>query len=110
MKSADRPPLPPGKYYQHELIGFSIVDENQELIGKLTDILRTGANEVYVVKRPDNTEVLLPVIPSVILGVEMETPLINVHLLPGLIDDGKSSPNIQKPTRRSNSSLDICNG
>ena len=86
VKSADRPPLPIGQYYQHELIGFSIVNEDRVLLGTLSDILRTGANEVYVVKRPDESEMLLPVIPSVILGIETDNRLIHVHLLPGLID------------------------
>ena len=86
VTAADRPPLPKGQFYVHELIGFDVVDE-EGLIGKLTEILQTGANDVYVVMRPDASEVLLPVIPSVILGIEADRRLIRVHLIPGLLDE-----------------------
>jgi len=87
VTSADRPPLPEGRYYFHELIGLQVVDEKNELIGGLTEIIETGANNVYVVTRPDGREVLLPAIPSVILEVEMSRRLMRVHLLDGLVDN-----------------------
>ncbi len=87
VASADRPPLPEGQYYFHELIGLQVADEKDESIGELTEIIETGANNVYVVTRPDGSEVLLPAIPSVILDVEMGRHLMRVHLLDGLLDN-----------------------
>lgn len=87
VASADRPPLPKGQYYFHELIGLQVVDENNKTIGKLTEVMETGANNVYVVTRDDGSEVLLPAIPSVILDVEMGRRLMRVHLLDGLLDN-----------------------
>jgi 16S rRNA processing protein RimM len=78
------PPLPEGQLYQHELFGFSVVDESDKLLGELVEILETGANDVYVVKDPDGRELLLPAIPSVILKVDPDRRLIRVHLLEGL--------------------------
>jgi 16S rRNA processing protein RimM len=54
----------------------------------LTDILVTGANDVYVVTKADGRELLLPAIPAVILDVDLDAKQIHVHLLPGLIDEG----------------------
>jgi 16S rRNA processing protein RimM len=90
VTAADRPPLPKGQFYVHELIGFDVMDEEEGLIGKLTEILQTGANDVYVVTRPDASEVLLPVIPSVVLKIDADRRLIRVHLLDGLIEDQES--------------------
>ncbi len=87
VTAADRPPLPKGQFYVHELIGFDVVDEEENLIGKLTEILQTGANDVYVVTRPDASEVLLPVISSVVLKIDADRRLIRVHLIPGLLDE-----------------------
>ena len=87
VSAADRPPLPKGQFYVHELIGFDVVDEEESLIGKLTEIMQTGANDVYVVTRPDASEVLLPVISSVVLDIEADRRLIRVHLIPGLLDE-----------------------
>lgn len=90
VTAGDRPPLPDGQFYEHQVIGFSVVeDESNELIGTLSGIMRTGANDVYVVARPDGSEVLLPVIASVVLKLDAGTRTIRVHLLPGLIDDAE---------------------
>ena len=84
IKAKDAPPLPEGKIYQHELIGFRVVDENDNPLGELVDILETGANDVYVVKDDSGTEILLPAIPSVILDLDAGARLMRVHLLEGL--------------------------
>ncbi len=89
VTAADRPPLPKGMYYHHELIGFAIVDDANQVIGTLKEIIQTGANDVYVVNRGDGGELLLPVIPSVVLGVEFEQRRIHVRLIPGLLDETK---------------------
>jgi len=87
VASADRPSLPEGQYYFHELIGLQVVDEKDEPLGELTEVMETNANNVYVVTRFDGSEVLLPAIPSVILNVEMGRRLMRVHLLDGLLDN-----------------------
>jgi len=87
VTAADRPPLPNGKFYVHELIGFDVVDEEENVIGKLTEIMQTGANDVYVVTRADASELLLPVIASVVLAIEADRRQIRVRLIPGLLDE-----------------------
>jgi 16S rRNA processing protein RimM len=85
IKAKDAPPLPDGKIYQYELIGFKVVDENENLLGTLAEILETGANDVYVVKDDSGKELLLPAIPSVILELDAARRLIRVHVLDGLV-------------------------
>ena len=77
-------PLPDGEYYKHELIGLKVVDENDSPLGELVEILETGANDVYVVRDEAGKEILLPNIPSVILGLDVGRGLLKVHLLEGL--------------------------
>jgi 16S rRNA processing protein RimM len=85
VPTADRPPLPEGEYYHHQLIGLDVVTEEGHELGILVDILETGANEVYVVRDAEGNEVLLPAIPSVILEIRLADRQIRVHLLDGLI-------------------------
>ena len=85
IKAKDAPPLPDGKIYQYELIGFKVVDENDNLLGELVEILETGANDVYVVRDDSGKEILLPAIPSVVLNQDAGQRLIRVHVLDGLI-------------------------
>lgn len=80
------PALEEGEYYFYELIGLNVVDEDGYALGELTEIVETGANDVYVVTTASGTEVLLPAIPDVILSVNLDEQTMRVHLLPGLLE------------------------
>src|SRR5690349_14719046 len=85
VKAKEIPPLPEGQHYQYEYIDLDVVDDNGNSLGKIAEILETGANDVYVVRSEDGKEILLPAIPSVVLEVDMEARRMKVHLLEGLI-------------------------
>ena len=88
--TADRPPLPKGEYYHHQLVGLQvIVSQTGEALGELVDIVETGANDVYVVKPETGRDILLPAIPEVILDVDLVRCQMNVFLLPGLLDESE---------------------
>ena len=76
-------PLPPGLYYHHQLIGLAVFSDQGEHLGELTEVLETGANDVYVVTGPQG-ELLLPVIADVIRSVDLDSHRLTVHLLEGL--------------------------
>jgi 16S rRNA processing protein RimM len=78
--------LPEGQYYFHELIDLQVADEDGNNLGRLTEVMETGANDVYVVSDSNGHELLLPAIPDVILKVDLASKIIKVHLLPGLDD------------------------
>ncbi|MGI6250755.1 MAG: ribosome maturation factor RimM [Anaerolineaceae bacterium] len=78
----DLPPLESGKLYHHQIIGLEVF-EGETFLGEITEILTTGANDVYVVMK-DGRELLLPAIPSVVLHVDTEIGTMQVHLLEGL--------------------------
>lgn len=80
-------PLPAGEYYHFQLEGLDVIDEERGLLGKVTEVLGTGANDVYVIQSPKLGEVLIPAIKDVILGVDLAAGEIKVRLLPGLIED-----------------------
>ncbi|MDD2921579.1 MAG: ribosome maturation factor RimM [Anaerolineales bacterium] len=84
VKAAETPPLPEGQYYKYQLVGLDVVDDNGNALGKLAEILETGANDVYVVKNEEGKEILLPAIPPVILNIDMNQRVMKVHLLEGL--------------------------
>ena len=84
VKTGEVPPLPKGRHYKYELINLDVVDDHGNPLGKLVEILETGANDVYIVRNESGKEILLPAIPSVVLNVDMESRLIKVHLLDGL--------------------------
>lgn len=81
-------PLGKDEYFIADLIGLTVVrDENGEMLGKLTDVLQTGANDVYVVTMEDGKEVLLPVIRECIKKVDLENKEVRVNVMKGLLDE-----------------------
>ena len=56
------------------------------ILGTLTDVLQTGANDVYCVKMENGKELLLPAIKDCILNVDLEKQEMLVHVLDGLLD------------------------
>ena len=79
-------PLEENENFIVDLIGMKVETEDGQELGVLTDVLQTGANDVYVVKTEDKREILLPAIPSCILDVNPEEGRMKVHLLKGLLE------------------------
>ena len=78
-------PLEEDEYFIADLVGLTIVDDSGVTIGKLINVIETGANDVYEVKTEDGGTILLPAIKDCILDVDMEEGIILVHILKGLI-------------------------
>ena len=79
--------LEEGEYFIADLIDLSVVDEEGNKIGVLYDVMQTGANDVYVVKLDGkDKELLLPNIKECVLDVNLETKIIKVHIMEGLMD------------------------
>jgi len=87
VRSDDRPPLEDGEYYHHQLLGIQVIDEGGQLLGILSEILETGANDVYVISPEQGPDILLPAIDSVILEIDPGQGEMRVHVLEGLLPD-----------------------
>ncbi|RKJ44468.1 16S rRNA processing protein RimM [bacterium 1XD8-76] len=78
-------PLRENEYYRADLIGLSVVTEDGEELGILTDVLETGANDVYEVTLSDKRTALFPAIRDCIREVDVEKGYIKVHVMEGLL-------------------------
>ncbi|MCI8889038.1 MAG: 16S rRNA processing protein RimM [Hungatella sp.] len=78
--------LGPDENFIVDLIGLSVVTDEGKELGTLTDVIQTGANDVYEVTMPGERKVLLPAIKQCILKVDLEAGKVLVHLLDGLMD------------------------
>jgi len=78
VHESDLPALPEGEYYRHQLIGLTVVDPEGRTLGTLEQVLETGANDVYVVRTPDDGELLLPATAEVVLRVDVTAGRIDV--------------------------------
>lgn len=77
-------PLPEGRYYRFQLIGLQVWTVEGRHLGRIGEVLETGANDVLVVTGEDGREVLLPATREVVRRVDLERGRMEVFLLPGL--------------------------
>ncbi len=80
------PALEEDEYYVQQLVGMTVVTTEGETLGRLAEVLFTGANEVYIVRGDLYGEVLIPAIAQVVETVDLESKTITVNLPEGLIE------------------------
>lgn len=72
------------EYFIADLIGLAVASDEGEELGTLTDVLQTGANDVYVIAKEGMPDLLVPAIRDCIREVDVARGQMTVHLLPGL--------------------------
>jgi 16S rRNA processing protein RimM len=85
VRTGDRPPLPDGEYYHHQLIDLTVVTDGGLTIGSVVEILETGASDVLVVRPEIGPEVLIPVADAFIQRIDLDKHEITVHIIPGML-------------------------
>lgn len=80
----DAKKLDKNTYFIVDLIGLNVYDENENKIGTLDDIFKTGSNDVYVVKQENGKQILLPAISKVIKEINIEQNKIVVDISQGV--------------------------
>lgn len=78
--------LAENEYFIADLIELSVTSDEGEDLGVISDVLQTGANDVYVISKKGQPDLLIPAIKECILKVDMDNRTMQVHLLPGLRD------------------------
>ncbi|MCR4743707.1 MAG: ribosome maturation factor RimM [Lachnospiraceae bacterium] len=76
--------LQEGQYFEIDLIGLDVINDDGRNLGELKEIMHTGANDVYIVRSEEGKEILIPAIKQCILEVNIEDGNMKVHLLEGL--------------------------
>lgn len=79
VRRSDVPPLGEGEYYQFDIVGLKVYDEQERLLGTVEEILETGSNDVYVV-RGDGEEYLVPALKSVVREISLDAGCMRVKL------------------------------
>lgn len=80
-------PLEDGEYYRSDLYECRVFLEDGSLLGIVSEVIETGANDVLVVRRKEAPEVLIPVIKECMVAIEPENNRIVVRLLKGLMPE-----------------------
>ncbi len=82
-----RPPAHEGLYYIDDIEGLQVRSVEGELLGRVREVLRTGANDVWIVDRGDQRDLLIPALRDVIRTVDLAAGCIIVDLPDGLLPE-----------------------
>lgn len=80
---AVRPPK--GTYFVHHVIGLSVLDEEENLLGVVKDVLKLSPNDIYVVEM-NGKEVLLPAVKEFIKSIDVKAGTMTVKLIEGMLE------------------------
>lgn len=78
--------LEEGEFYLADVLDAKVLTDVGEEFGVITDVLETGANDVFVIETKEGKEVLFPVTKECILDINTDEMIVTVHVLPGLLD------------------------
>ena len=79
--------LPKNTYFIQDIIGLKAVDaDTNKEYGEVTDVMKTGANDVYQITK-DGKDYLIPVIPDVVIKTDIENGILTIRPLEGIFDD-----------------------
>ncbi len=80
--------LPKGTHFVQDIIGLEVRDaETAEVYGNVTEVLKTGANDVYEIKNEDGKAYYIPKIPLVVKEVNPEKGFVLITPMKGIFDD-----------------------
>ena len=83
-------PLPAGQYYQFQLIGLEVKTTQEEPLGKISEILPTSNNDIYVVKGDDG-EILIPATDEIVKSIDLDKGVIVIEPVKGLLNLNKKA-------------------
>ena len=69
LNRSEIPSLPEGEYYNFDIIGLEVIDDKGVKLGKISEILKTGSNDVYVVDA--EKQILIPALKKVVKEINI---------------------------------------
>ena len=73
-------PLDEGEYYVFDIVGLTVYDEEDNELGSVENVLRTGSNDVYAVRSEDGRELLIPALRAVVQSIDVPSGRMTVRL------------------------------
>ncbi|AZM59806.1 MULTISPECIES: ribosome maturation factor RimM [unclassified Streptomyces] len=90
----DERPEGEDEYYDHQLIDLDVVTVDGTAVGRITEISHLPTQDLFVVERPDGTEVYVPFVQEIVTEIDLGEQRAVIDPPPGLIDDGADGDDV----------------
>ena len=80
VNKSEAAPLAEGEFYTFDIIGLNVLNETNDKIGEVTNVLKTGSNDVFVIKTDDEREILIPALKRVVKKIDITNKNIIVDM------------------------------
>ncbi|GFH35472.1 ribosome maturation factor RimM [Streptomyces pacificus] len=80
-------PEEPDEYYDHQLMDLDVVLADGTEIGRITEISHLPSQDLFIVERPDGSEVMIPFVEQIVTEIDLAEQRAVVDPPPGLVDD-----------------------
>lgn len=78
INRADAASLNEGEYYAFDIVGLNVINQDDVVLGEITDILKTGSNDVYITKAKDGRQILIPALKKVVTEINIQDGYMKV--------------------------------
>ena len=82
VDKSEAAPLAEGEFYTFDIVGLEVRDLNDNKLGIVTEVLKTGSNDVFVTKAEDGREILIPALKRIVKKIDIAEKIM-------LIDESK---------------------
>ncbi|MET8712894.1 ribosome maturation factor RimM [Streptomyces sp. NPDC004735] len=83
-------PDDPEEFYDHQLMDLDVVLGDGTEIGRITEISHLPSQDLFIVERPDGSEVMIPFVEEIVTEIDLEEQRIVIAPPPGLIDESEA--------------------
>lgn len=79
--------LPKRSYFVFDIVDLEAVTEDGRSLGRVKDVLKLPAHDVYVLESETGEEIMIPAVESIVIRVDLRTRQMVIRPLEGLIPD-----------------------
>ncbi|MEW1887635.1 MULTISPECIES: ribosome maturation factor RimM [unclassified Streptomyces] len=83
-------PEDPEEFYDHQLMDLDVVLADGTEIGRITEITHLPSQDLFIVERPDGSEVMIPFVEEIVTEIDLEEQRAVITPPPGLIDPSEA--------------------
>ncbi|MFH8984580.1 ribosome maturation factor RimM [Streptomyces varsoviensis] len=83
-------PEDPEEFYDHQLMDLDVVTVDGTEVGRITEISHLPSQDLFIVERPDGSEVMIPFVAEIVPEIDLEAQRAVIDPPPGLIDDSRA--------------------